>query len=105
MEPRLLPGLIHESTSEVASHDLDFEAETWPYEDREVWRGDRDPRYEHDVYWLYDEGVQRVGLVEYAPREQHAVHWIYDNPFATFFQEPGWSTTGDTLWTEMPAHA
>ena len=107
MESKLIPGLCYEVTPEVAPHDFDYDADTWEYDGREVFRGQRDPRYDHDVYWLYDEGVQRVGLVEYDPENstQFYALWFYDNPFATFFQEDGWASTGETLWTEMPIHA
>ena len=107
MESKLIPGLCYDVSTEVAPHDFDQDADTWEYEGKEVLRGQKDPNYDHDVFWLYDEGVQRVGLVEYNPENSAHFHvlWFYDNPFATFFQEPDWVSTGETLWTEMPIHA
>lgn len=91
----------------VASHDYDLEAESWTYDDREVFRGVRDPAFSSvDVYWLYNEDAERIGLAEHDPRDHSKfyVGWFYECPFATWYQEDGWTMTDETIWSKLPSH-
>lgn len=95
-----------DTSSDITEHDLDIVSELWTMDGRDVYRGSRDPRYTHaDVYSLYDENLQRVGLVEH-DKEDHAkceMLWFYDSEFATLFQEPDWKI-GSDIWSVLPKH-
>ena len=108
MQSRLDPTVVYEVNRSVAPHDFDLEADSWTYEEREVFRGVRDPAYSHaDVYWLYNDDAERVGLAEHAIGDHSKFHvgWFYECPFATWFQEDGWTSTDETIWTRMANRA
>lgn len=98
---------MYEVNRSVASHDYDLDADSWTYDGREVFRGVRDPTYPTlDVYWLYNDDAERIGVAEHDPKDASRfwVGWFFECPFATWFQEEGWTTTDETLWTRMPSH-
>lgn len=108
MQSRLNPERIYPVVRTVAPHDYDKDADAWMYDEREVLRGERDPTYtDVDVYWLYNDQVERVGLAEHNPANHAEFHvlWMYECPFATFLQEDGWTTTDETLWTRLAPQA
>lgn len=105
MESLLVPGFIYTDISpDITETDVDVISDLWTMDGREVYRGARDPRYTHaNVYWLYDEDLQRVGCSEHAldnPGDLRLL-WFHECPFATFFQEEGWTMQGD-LWSALP---
>ncbi len=107
MQSRLDPSIIYEVNRSVAPHDYELEAESWTYDGRDVFRGSRDPTFSSvDVYWLYNDDSERIGLAEHDPRDHSTffVSWFYECPFATWFQEDGWVSTDETIWTRMPTH-
>lgn len=94
----------------IVEHDEDIDASQWSYNGRDVYRGRVDPRYEDrglDVYWLYDEDINKVGLVEYEKEdsERFAVLWFHDNPFATLLQDTRWVSLDKTVWSFMSYEA
>lgn len=105
MESLLVPGFIYTDISpDITETDVDVMSDLWTMDGREVYRGARDPRYTHaNVYWLYDEDLQRVGCSEHALDNPGDVRllWFHECPFATFFQEDGWTMQGD-LWSALP---
>ena len=110
MLSKLRKGLLYPVSTDITEHDLDTDAETWTYDDREVFRGNVDPAYLSqglDVYWLYDDYNIRVGLAEHdhSDPNQFAALWYRENPFATLFQDDAWVGTGNTLWSTMPTAA
>lgn len=110
MLSKLRKGLLYPVNTDITEHDLDTDAETWTYDDREVFRGNVDPAYLSQglhVYWLYDEDNIRVGLAEHEQEDpnQFAALWYRENPFATLFQDDAWVGTGDTLWSKMSTAA
>ena len=105
MESLLVPGVVYTDISpDITETDVDVLSDLWTMDGREVYRGARDPRYTHaNVYWLYDADLQRVGCSEHAldnPGDMRLL-WFHECPFATFFQEEGWTTGGD-LWSALP---
>lgn len=86
----LKPSLIYKDVSDViADHDSEFEAEEWVYDSRNVYKGCLDPSYsELNVYWLYDENLKRVGLVEHEidHPEVFQTLWIQENPLLHCFK-------------------
>lgn len=110
MQSQRRNGLVYPVETGIAEHDDDIDAELITLESHTVYCGAIDPRYtEHelDVHWLYDDLLHRVGLVEYesADRSTYSVLWIHDNPYATFFQEPGWVCREKTVWAFMTNEA
>lgn len=105
MESKLDPAVVYENTDlGITEHDIDVVSEMWEMDGREVYRGVRDPQYTHaDVYWLYSENLERVGLVEHSKLDHAVFHvlWYHDSDFATFLQEEGWISDTD-LWTRFP---
>ena len=72
---------------------------------RNVYRGSRDPHYTHaNVYWLYDENLQRVGCSEHDTSDHgnFRLLWFGENPFSTLLQET-W-TTHEDVWSQLPEH-
>lgn len=104
MESLLVPGFIYTDISpDITETDIDIVSDLWTMDGREVYRGARDPRYTHaNVYWLYDEDLQRVGCSEHAVDNPADVRilWVHESPFGTFFQED-WTVGGD-LWSRVP---
>lgn len=101
----LKPGFLYtDVASDITEADLDIVADSWEIEGREVYRGVRDPRYDHaSVFWLYDDNLERVGCTEHS-LEDHAdmrVLWFRDSEFGTLLQEDGWTEDGD-LWSALP---
>ena len=92
----LRKGLVYKDISpDIVEHDLNTDAEQWSYDDKDVYRGTFDPRYTSqglNVYWLYDDNLNRVGLAEHEANEPEVFKalWFHENPFATLTQ----NTTG-----------
>ena len=106
MFSRLKSGFLYNDiSSTITENDLDVVADTWDMDGREVYRGTRDPRYNHaDVFWLYDDTLERVGCSEHSI-EDHAdfrISWFRDSEFGTLLQEE-W-TVDDDLWSKIPRH-
>lgn len=100
----LHPDFIYTDFSdEIADHDIDYDAEEWNYNGKDVYRGSLDTAYKWNVYWLYDENLKRIGLAEHDPENPEIFHslWIYSNPFATLLQEPEWVSQKETIWSKI----
>jgi hypothetical protein len=101
-------SIVYPVSADITEHDLNIVSDLWSVEGREVFRGARDPNYEHaNVYWLYDpEDLDRVGVAEHKRDNPGdvSVLWHKDTPFATLLQEDGW-TESDSLWSRMPEHS
>lgn len=106
MFSELDPTVVYEDvSSEILEHDDDVVSDLWDFNGRNVYRGSRDPHYKHaNVYWLYDENMERVGLTEHSLQDHgdFRVLWFQDTPFGTLFQED-W-TVGDNVWSQLPSH-
>ena len=104
-------GLIYKDISpDIVEHDDDIDADSWVYDEKEVYRGSIDPRYtEHElkVYWLYDENLKRIGMAEHEESnpEDYRVLWFRENGFATLYQTDHWVSTGKTLWSKLSQEA
>lgn len=111
MYSRLRPELFYSNVSEdIVEHDDDIEVYPWEYDGREVYRGSFHPeymKYNLNVYSLYDENLKRVGIVEHDADELeiYEVLWFYDNPFARFYQDPEWTSSGKTVWSMLSSEA
>jgi hypothetical protein len=107
----LRKGLIYENlSSDIVEHDLDIDADQWSYDQHDVYRGAIDSNYIAyglNVHWLYDDDSKRVGLAEHDSSDlaNFTVLWFYDNPFATFFQNEAWKSSGTTLWSKLSNEA
>ena len=105
MQSILDPSVLYTNLSrDVCEHDVDVVSDLWNIDERDVYRGSRDTHYTHaNVYWLYDEDLVRMGLIEHslANHADFRVLWFYDNPFATLLQEEGW-TQDQSLWSVLP---
>jgi hypothetical protein len=103
MQSILDPTIVYEVSQDVCEHDVDVVSDLWTMDDRNVYRGSRDTQYSHaNVYWLYDEDLTRVGLIEHSLKD-HAdfrILWFYETPFATYLQEDNW-TQDQTIWTVL----
>jgi len=103
MQSILDPAIVYEVSRDVCEHDVDVVSDLWTMDDRNVYRGSRDTQYSHaNVYWLYDEDLTRVGLIEHSLKD-HAnfrILWFHETPFATFLQEDNW-TQDQTIWTVL----
>jgi hypothetical protein len=92
----LLKSIIYEDLSrDIIELDEDFEASEWEYSEKpgeKFFRGALNTQYISeglDVYSLYDENSERVGIVEHLS-DNHAEFrtlWFSDNPWNTLFQE------------------
>jgi hypothetical protein len=103
----LKPNYIYRDTSEdIADHDDDFEAEEWHYNGRDVYRGSLDRSFDWNVYSLYDENSQRVGIAEHDPEHPEIFFalWFGKNDFSTLFQEE-WESKNATLWSILSNEA
>ena len=110
MQSMRRPGLVYPIEPGIAEHDDDMEADLVEFGGHEVYQGAIDPRFtshDLDVHWLYDDTTHRMGMVEYETqdRSQFSVLWIYSNPYATFFQEPGWTSKNTTVWSHISNEA
>ena len=85
----LRPELIYQNVSaDILEHDEDYDASEWSYSGKQVYRGALDRSYTKwnlDIFWLYDESLQRVGLAEHESDDPSIfeVLWFHDNPFGT----------------------
>ena len=107
MQSILVPEFVyHDTGRDITENDLDVVSDLWNMDGREVYRGSRDPRYTHaNVYWLYSENLERVGLSEHSLSDQadFRILWFQDTEFGTFLQEDGWEQ-GDDVWSLLPQH-
>jgi hypothetical protein len=107
MFSQLNSSIVYEDVSpDIREHDVNVVSDLWSMGGREVYRGSRDPRYTHaNVYWLYDEELQRVGLAEHDRTDNARFHllWMEDNEFGTLLQEEGWKRK-DSLFAYLPDH-
>jgi hypothetical protein len=100
-------GLVYKDIDpNIVEHDEDIDGVEWSYEGRDVYRGRIDPRYEQynlDVYWLYDNDINKIGLVEYEKNdtERFQVLWFLGNPFATLLHDERWVSLNKTVWSVM----
>jgi hypothetical protein len=105
MYSKINPSFLYTNISrDVCEHDINVVSDLWTIEGREVYRGIKDTSYTHaDVYWLYDENLERVGCIEHSRFEHATYHalWFDDNPFAMLFQEADWKTK-ESLWNTLP---
>ena len=92
-------------SSDIPEHDVNVVSDLWNMDGREVYRGARDAQYTHaNVYWLYDEALNRVGLAEHNLKNHADLRllWFQDSEFGTLLQENDWVRTDDTLWSTLP---
>jgi hypothetical protein len=105
MESKLDPGFVYEDIEHsITENDIDVVSDLWEMDGREVYRGSLDPRYTHaNVYWLYNENLERVGLAEHSKIDHAVVHllWYQDSEFGTLLQEDGWTCDYD-IWSRVP---
>lgn len=101
----LKPDFLYTDVSgDIAETDVDVVSDLWTMDGRNVYRGSRDPRYTHaNVYWLYDEDLQRVGCSEHSLTDHgdFQLLWFRESEFGTLLQEDGWTMKGD-LWGLLP---
>jgi hypothetical protein len=95
-------------SADILEHDEDYDASEWSYSGKQVYRGAIDRSYTKwnlDVYWLYDDSLQRIGLAEHDMDDPSVFEalWFRDTPFGTLLQED-W-TTGETLYSMMTPEA
>lgn len=111
MYSALRKGLVYTDISpDITEHDEDIDADQWEYDGKDVYRGRFDPRYtEHNlnVYWLYDDNLNRIGLAEHEADEPqiYKALWFYENPFATLYQDELWKSKNSTLWSLLSNEA
>jgi hypothetical protein len=107
MQSILDPAIVYEVSRDICEHDVDVVSDLWTMDDRNVYRGSRDTQYSHaNVYWLYDEDLTRVGLIEHSLKD-HAdfrMLWFHETPFATYLQEDNW-THDQSIWTVLSPSA
>jgi hypothetical protein len=105
MESQLVPGFFYTDTGrDITEHDLDIVSDLWTIDGREAYRGSRDPQYAHaNVYWLYSEDLDRIGLSEHSKADQadFRVLWFRETDFGTYLQEDGWER-GEDIWSSLP---
>ena len=107
----LRKGLLYNDINpEIVEHDEDIDANEWTYDNRSVYRGQLDPRYvgcNLDVYWLYDDDINKIGLVEYDNYDLSifATLWFKDNAYATLLQDDRWVSREKTLWSVISYEA
>lgn len=104
MQSILDPKVLYTDLSrDIVEHDVDVVSDLWNMDGRDVYRGSRDRHYSHaNVYWLYTEDLERVGLVEHSFENQadFRILWFHDSPFATLLQEEGW-TNEQSIWSVL----
>lgn len=107
MQSELVPGFVYRDVgTDITETDIDVVSDLWTIDGREVYRGSKDPRYTHaNVYWLYSDNLERVGLSEHSLTDQadFRVLWMRDDEFGTFLAEDGWEREED-LWSQLPRH-
>jgi hypothetical protein len=104
----LRPSLVYTVNRDIADHDDNVDATPWSYNGQELWRGSLDVsfrEYELDVFWLYTDTLECIGLAEH----DSADHSIFKtllykkSEFETLFQEE-WSCIG-SLWSMLSSEA
>ena len=104
MQSILDPSVLYKDLSrDISEHDVDVVSDLWSMDGRDVYRGSRDTHYSHaNVYWLYTEDLERVGLVEHSlsDHSDFRILWFHNNPFATLLQEEGW-TNDESIWSVL----
>lgn len=95
---------------DIVEHDQDIDATECTYDGRKVYRGQLDTRFAEvdlEVYWLYDNDINKVGLIEYDLNDKSifSVLWFRDNDYATLFQDDRWVSKEKTLWSIIPHEA
>ena len=107
MQSILDPKVLYTDLSrDIVEHDVDVVSDLWNMDGRDVYRGSRDRHYSHaNVYWLYTEDLERVGLVEHSLENQadFRILWFHDSPFATLLQEE-W-TNEQSIWSVLSRSA
>jgi hypothetical protein len=104
----LHPDFVYTDISdEIAEHDLNYDAEEWNYNGKDVYRGCLDRKYEWNVFWLYDENLKRVGLAEHDRENPQVFYalWFCSNPFSTLLQESEWISQKETIWSKLTEEA
>jgi hypothetical protein len=102
----LQSSVVYPVTQDVVETDLDTDVEEYNYDGRLVYRGNIDPSFSTkkvQVYWLYNENSQRVGLVEHSDKF-HKCLWYRDNVFSTLLQED-WEPQNRTIWSLLTQEA
>jgi hypothetical protein len=105
----LRPSLLYTDISpDIAEHDEDHDAAEWAYSDRTVFRGALDGSYKTDgldVYWLYDDDLNRIGLAEHESEDHSRFKtlWFRDSAFGTLLQED-WKA-GESIFTILTPEA
>jgi hypothetical protein len=105
----LRPSLLYTDISpDIAEHDEDHDAAEWAYSDRTVFRGALDGSYKNDgldVYWLYDDDLNRIGLAEHESEDHSRFKtlWFRNSPFGTLLQED-WKA-GESIFTLLTPEA
>ena len=105
----LRPSLLYTDISpDIAEHDEDHDAAEWAYSDRTVFRGALDASYKNDgldVYWLYDDDSNRIGLAEHESEDHSRFKtlWFRESPFGTLLQED-WKA-GESIFTLLTPEA
>ena len=105
----LRPSLLYTDISpDIAEHDEDHDAAEWAYSERTVFRGALDGSYKTDgldVYWLYDDDLNRIGLAEHESEDHSRFKtlWFRDSPFGTLLQED-WKA-GESIFTLLTPEA
>jgi|APCry1669189000_1035189.scaffolds.fasta_scaffold00434_1 hypothetical protein len=99
--------VVYPVSADITEHDLNIVSDLWTMGGRQVFRGARDPTYSHaNVYWLYDEELDRVGVSEHKLENPGDVSllWYKETPFGTLLQEDGWIES-DSIWSRLPEHS
>jgi len=108
MQSLLDPSVLYTDLSrDITEHDVDVVSDLWNMDDRDVYRGSRDRHYSHaNVYWLYTEELERVGLVEHSLTDNadFRILWFQNNPFATLLQENDW-VNEESIWSTLSLSA
>lgn len=108
MQSKLDGSVIYTNLSrDVLDQDDGIVSDIWTIDGRDVYRGSRDVSYTHaNVYWLYSEDLDRVGLAEHSLTDHADVRvlWFYDCPFATYYQQEGWTDSG-SIWSVLSSNA
>ena len=100
--------LYTDISPDIAEHDEDHDAAEWAYSDRTVFRGALDGSYKTDgldVYWLYDDDLNRIGLAEHESEDHSRFKtlWFRDSAFGTLLQED-WKA-GESIFTLLTPEA
>lgn len=101
----LNPTILYDDiSSDITECDVDVVSDLWNIDGFQVYRGQRDPRYDHaSVYWMYNEDLERVGCCEHDIKDpaNYKALWFRESIFGTLLQEDGWEVDGD-IWSKLP---